>query len=256
MGLYDINGNVVFSDDVSTGGLSALKGKVWLAMGDSYTVAQAGAYKDGVTPSTEGLWYELANTYGITLYSYGISSSTIRYSTNSASDGYSHQPMVTRVDGMISDHAIDADNVGLITFMGGGNDAESKLGVLDSTDNKTIYGALHHIFNKLVNAFPKAKIVVILQPVFGNATAPTEGEFSGFTNEQFSIYFAQLKQRAVKEVAEFYGLTICDCCFDWYTTANPAHLAAYWDSDKLHLSFEGRKKMNEKMVKTIGESLA
>lgn len=233
----------------STADISTLKGKVWLALGDSYTQYLSGAYTDGVTPSTSGKWGALASNLGMTLYSYGIASSTIRYSQNTGSDGFSSTPMVRRVDNLIADHADEADNIGLITFMGGVNDPESWLGTLDSTDEMTIYGGCHQIFNKLVNAFPNAHIIVILQPVTANGSASEE-----FDAIQNTIYPCQLKQRAVKQVAEFYGLTVCDCCFDWYTTANPIHLASIWGSDKLHLTDMGNNRLTEKLVKTLEES--
>lgn len=254
MSLYDRKGNLIVVGDGSD--LSSLKGKKWLALGDSYTSSLASSYTDGVTPSEIGVWFTLATSLGMTLYSYGIVSSTIRYSTNNGSDGYSFQPMVSRVDTLIADHKEEADNVGLITFMGGTNDswAETFLGDLKSLENTTIYGACHQIFNKLVNAFPSAKIVVILQPCSANSAPPTNSEFSGMTDAQYCIYAAQLKQRIVKEVAEFYGLPICDCCFNWYTTANPLHLSTYWEADKIHITYEGRKKLTEKLVKTLEES--
>lgn len=234
----------------STADVSTLKGKIWLALGDSYTQYLAGAYTDGVTHSTTGEWGTLANNLDMTLYSYGIASSTIRYSTNNGADGYSFQPMTRRIDKLIADHVDEADKVGLITFMGGVNDPESRLGTLESTDEMTIYGGLHQIFYKLLNAFPNAHIIVILQPVVANALASEE-----FDHIQNSIYYAQYKQRAVKEVAEFYGLTICDCCFDWYTTANPTHLSTIWDSDLLHLTNIGNQRLTEKLVKVLKESL-
>lgn len=230
----------------STADISSLEGKVWLALGDSYTKYLGAGYSDGITPSTTGTWGKLASQLGMTLYGYGIASSTIRYSTNNGSDGYSCQPMVRRVDTLIADHTEEADNVGLITFMGGANDPESKLGTLDTTDEMTIYGGCHQIFYKLHNAFPNAKIVVILQPVIATASATEEFEYT-----QNSIYWAQYKQRAVKQVAEFYGLNICDCCFNWYTTANPVHLSTIWQSDKLHLTSLGEQRLTKKLISTL-----
>lgn len=230
----------------------SLKGKVWLAFGDSATAFLGGNYTDGVTPSTSKQWGTLASELGMTLYGYGIPSSTIRYAT----DGSGYQPMVSRVDTLIADHQNEADNVGLITFMGGGNDgwSEEKLGDLKTINNTTIYGACHQIFSKLRSAFPKAKIVVILQHLFANGTAPSEGsEFYGMSGVQYTVYACQLKQRIVKEVAEFYGLTICDCCFDWYNPVNPTHLSAIWGSDLLHLSTLGNQKLTEKLTKTLEE---
>lgn len=242
--------------DSSTVDVSTLKGKTWLALGDSYTHFLGASYTDGVTSCTTGKFGELANELGMTLYGYGISSSTIRYSKNTGNDGYSFQPMVSRVDTLIADHQSEADNVGLITFMGGVNDswADTYLGNLKSLENTTIYGSCHQIFNKLVKAFPKAKIVVILQPCSANSTPPTDGEFSGFDDAQFCTYSAQLKQRIVKEVAEFYGLVICDCCFDWYSTTNPNHLSTIWGSDKLHLTTLGNQRLVEKLIKTLEET--
>lgn len=239
------------SSDIST-----LNGKVWLALGDSATHFLGASYTDGVTPSTSGKWGALASELGMTLYGYGISSSTIRYSTNSSADGLSFQPMATRVDTLIADHQSEADNVGLITFMGGANDTatETYLGDLKSIENNTFYGACHQIFNKLVNAFPKAKIVVILQHLFACNTPSEDGEFSGMTSAQYDIYFQQLKQRIVKEVAEFYGLTICDCCFDWYNPSNPIHYSTIWSDDHLHLSTLGNQKLTEKLIKTLEET--
>lgn len=241
--------SVANKSGASTVDISTLKGKVWLALGDSYTQYLAGRYSDGITPTTLGKWGALAQNLGMTLYSYGIASSTIRYSTNNGSDGFSCVPMVERVDGLITDHQNEADNVGLITFMGGLNDPESWLGTLESTDRTRIYGACHQIFYKLCNAFPNAKIVVILQPVSASGVAGEEFDYI-----QNSIYPAQLKQRAVKEVAEFYGLTICDCCFDWYTTANPAHLSTIWQTDKLHLTSYGEEKLTEKLINTLDKT--
>lgn len=236
----------------------SLNGRVWLALGDSYTHLLGASYGDGhgLTPCTTGKWGELASQLGMTLYGYGISSSTIRFSMNTGSDGHSFQPMVSRVDTLIADHTEEADNVGLITFMGGLNDsfAETFLGDLKSVENTTIYGSCHQIFNKLTNAFPNAKIVVILQPVSCNNSPPADSEFSGMSDAQYCIYSAQLKQRIVKEVAEFYGITICDCCFDWYTTANPIHLSTIWSADLIHLSTLGNQKLTEKLIGTLEET--
>lgn len=218
-------------------GTDLLNGKTWLALGDSYT------------NYLNGMWSSLATKWGMTYANYGVASSTIRVS--SGGSDYAYQPMSQRVDTMISEHA--NDDVGLITFMGGINDGYTpeKIGTLDSTALTTIYGGCHHIFNSLINAFPNAMVLVILQPVSGNGTATEDG----FDGEQNSIYAAQLKQRAVKETAEFYGLPICDCCFKWYTTANPNDLATIWQSDKLHLTAIGNNDLTNKMVYVINDEL-
>lgn len=223
-------------------GFSTLRGKKWLALGDSYTNYLCGAYS---------AWGYLSRRADITLSNYGVASSTIRVSSG---DGdYAYSPMSVRVDTLISQHTEDADEVGLVTFMGGINDGYTieKIGTLASTELTTIYGGCHHIFNSLINAFPNALILVILQPVSGNETA-TEGGFDAYQN---SIYAAQVKQRAVKETAEFYGLPICDCCFDWYTTANPVDRTTIWGSDKIHLTTTGESYLTNKVVDRINKAL-
>lgn len=243
--------------------VSSLRGKVWIAFGDSYTRYLAGlgdpdsAKKLG---STDSYWGKLATQLGTTMYTYGIVGSTIRDGINTNATEF-WKPMSSRVDTIIANHADEADDVGLITFMGGTNDGwkDEKCGTIYSTSNGTIAGGCHTIFNKLSNAFPKAKIVVILQPVCGNGTNPgsdVDGrDTSGMDNMQYSILACQKKQRVVKEIAEFYGCTICDCCFDWFTSANPQHLAMVWDnSDHLHLTAYGNQKLTEKLAKTINEN--
>ena len=234
----------------------SLKGKIWLALGDSYTHFLGASYTDGVTPSTTGKWGILASELGMTLYGYGISSSTVITSNNGTNQAYSFKPMSSRVDTLISDHQHEAENVGLITFMGGANDswAETFLGDLKSLESNTFYGACHQILNKLVNAFPKAKIVVILQPSFGNSEPPSDSEFNGMSSGQYCTYAQQLKQRIVKEVAEFYGVTICDCCFEWYTPMNPVHFPTIWSEDKIHLSTLGNQKLTEKLISTLDKT--
>lgn len=247
---------VATKSDVDTSTeIPVLNGMTMLSLGDSYTAALAGAYTDGVTASQQGRFYDFAQKNNMTLYSYGIVSSTIRDGSNS--QGYSYQPMVTRVDKMVSDHLDNAENVRLITFMGGANDSwgtSSSLGenILDM-NKYHIYGACHYIFSTLLSNFPKAKILVILQPV--NASRDNEGTDADGNNTeamskvQYSILKMQKVEKIVKEVAEFYGLPIVDCCFEWYTTANPEELGKYWGTDSLHLSDEGYTKLTEKMEK-------
>lgn len=245
-------GDIEVGDD----NIKELNGKIMLSLGDSFTAHLAGAYTDGVSESTSGKFHDLANKYGMTLYSYGIVSSTIKTDENG---GYSYQPMATRVDKLISDHLSEANNVGVITFMGGLNDSygrESSLGnnIADMSKGHT-YGACHYIFSSLLNNFPNAEIFVILQPCGANrANDDTDydgNDTSAMTDIQFSTHISQVKQKIVREVAEFYGLNIVDCCFDWYNPNNPNDLITYWGSDKLHLTDSGYKELSKKLEKKI-----
>lgn len=245
-------GDIEVGDD----NIKELNGKIMLSLGDSFTAHLAGAYTDGVSESTSGKFHDLADKYGMTLYSYGIVSSTIKTDENG---GYSYQPMATRVDKLISDHLSEADNVGVITFMGGVNDSygrESSLGnnIADMSKGHT-YGACHYIFSSLLNHFPNAEIFVILQPCGANRTNDDTdydgNDTSAMTDIQFSTHISQVKQKIVREVAEFYGLNIVDCCFDWYNPNKPNDLVTYWGSDKLHLTDSGYKELSKKLEEKI-----
>ena len=71
----------------------------------------------------------------------------------------------------IDGNTYTANDVKLITFMGGANDGFGKdtwLGSPTSKDTNYIYGAFNYMFCKLVEEFPNAEIIVILQPANNN----------------------------------------------------------------------------------------
>lgn len=247
----DFNGTKKFIiDGVFLNSLPTLQGK-WIAFGDSYTnyLAREGGNFEG-----------LALRFGIDIINKGIASSTIK---NSSNGGSSYQPMVDRVDAIVTEYA--NQDVKLITFMGGTNDSwgkDSSLGndIYDMSKGH-IYGACHYIFNKLKTSFPNAKILVILQPSCANyqvssITDDTTAQSLGFTDlanaqqfddMQISVLKSQIKQRIVREVAEFYGLEVLDCCFNWYSPMNPSELTKYWADDKLHLTNEGNADITNRV---------
>ena len=59
------------------------------------------------------------------------------------------------------------------------------------------------------------------------------------------------KETAVKECAEMYSLPVCDCCFDFYSPANPNELSKYWQIDKLHLTSDGHQALIDKLEITL-----
>lgn len=263
----DFTRAVALAKNTGGQGLDSLNGKTWLALGDSYTAFIAatgpadGEMPSPVSTSSSTTWGKLAKKLGMTLYSYGVARSTIRVSTHpeDTSKDYAYRPMSTRVDDMVTNHSADADDVALITFMGGTNDGYSaeKIGNFTSQANTTIAGGCHYIFNTLKEAFPKAKIVVILQPsCYGSydGTIIDEGEFAGMDGYQFMNYNCQLKQKMVRDVAEFYGCSICDCAFNWFSVCNPDHRTAIWkDNDHVHLTTYGETMLTDKLVDTLNK---
>lgn len=213
-------------------------GGVLFALGDSYT-AMGHTY-----------FSAFAEKHGLVCDNRGVGSSTIAGSTTNA---IGYEPFHERLDEAIAQyqagHTINgvtytAEDVKLVTFMGGANDWSTvdssqgidRLGTPESEDKEQLYGACKYIFAKLLSAFPNADIVVILQP-----SSKAKGN-----------YVMWLKERIVRDMAEMHGLPVCDCCFAWFNPENPADEAKYWNQDDhLHMSSAGNEAIFAKLEKTV-----
>ena len=238
-----------------------LSGGVWIALGDSYTVYADSCFR------------ALAEKDGMIYDGQGKTSSSV-CGDNTGSKGFS--PFWSRMDGFIRNYTGDgqtiddkvytANDVKLITFMGGANDGhggDTWIGKPNSKDTNYICGSCNYIFGKLCENFPNARIIVILQPANYNKAvsdittddgAVTVGfsnlaELQTHTDYEYSQYAMVRKEKAIKECAERFGLTIVDCIFDWYNVINPVHRATYWNSDKIHLSSAGSQALTDKLDK-------
>ena len=235
-----------------------LQGGVWIALGDSYTVMAGTNFK------------ELATKYGLIYDGQGKTSSTVCGDT-SGNKGFS--PFWSRMNGFIANYVGDgqtidgvvykAEDVKLITFMGGANDGfgkDSWLGSHTSMDTNYIYGACNYIFKKLQENFPNAQIICILQPSnYSDSMNYTDDESAqtlGFTDlaelqtwdiYSFGQYKMETKERAVKECAERFGIPIVDCIFEWYSVVNPTQRAKYWSTDRIHLNGLGNQEITYKL---------
>lgn len=246
-----------------------LSGKVWIALGDSYTYA------------LKGLFSSIGDKYGLAVDNRGVVSSSICGTWSAATGtGSGYQPMWRRADAIVSDYnngftigekTYTKEDVAIITFMGGANDGfgiETWIGTgIHETDTSKIYGACNHIFNVLLENFPNAKVICVAQPSNYNRTVSTisddaTAQVLGFdslaqlqvmSDVQFSNYAMANKERAVKETAKTYGLYFVDMFSDFPTIFNPANRAAYWASDKLHLSSDGYSVIANEVEKKIVE---
>ena len=240
-------------------------GGVMMTLGDSYT-----AYMNTFYDS-------FAKKHGLVQDNRGVASSTIAGDTGG---NIGFKPFWNRLDSAILEYeaglTIDkvtysADDVKLIVFMGGANDWSTVNDTIDrlgkgafETDKGKLYGALNHIFATLLSTFKNADVVVILQPVNYNSTVPTTEEGAknvgfesleqaqGMTNAQLSTYLMAKKEKIIREMAQMYGLTICDCCFEWYNPNNPVDAETYWQTDKLHLSRAGHEAV-KKLEGTVND---
>ena len=211
-------------------------GGVMFALGDSYT-AMGGSY-----------FSAFAEKHGLVCDNRGVGSSTIAGSADGVTVGY--KAFWTRLDEAITQyqagHTIDGvtyhpEDVKLITFMGGANDwwtvndEIDRIGNPQSEDKEQLYGACKYIFHTLLSTFTNADIVVILQP--NNGTA--------------AWYGLWMKENVVREMAEWYGLPICDCCFEWYSPSNPIDHAKYWQADNVHMTDAGNTAIFDKLEKVV-----
>lgn len=212
-------------------------GGVMLALGDSYTYMGASYFS------------AFAGKHGLVCDNRGVSSSTIAGTTD-GTVGY--QPFWARLDTAVAEYAsgktingtaYTAEDVKLVTFMGGANDWTTvdetqgidRLGDPTSEDKAQLHGACKYIFDTLLSSFPNADIVVILQPC----------------NAAKGNYSMWLKEGIVRDMAEMYSLPICDCCFEWYNPSNPTDASTYWQTDELHMTDAGNTAIFDKLEKTV-----
>lgn len=233
-----------------------LAGKVWIAMGDSFTVGMKTQFEN------------LAAKYGMVVDNRGIVSSSICGDYDSSTgEGRGFKPMWKRTKELLTqytegytlnDVTYTIEDVGLITFMGGANDAFSKskwLGEYGTAtmDTYYIYGALNSIFNDFLTGFPNAKVIVITQPGYFNQTIDStvtdeiaqlwgfkdSAAYQSMTHVQFANYGMDKKQEAVREMAKVYHLHVVDANRAFPNVFYEKNQTTYWTPDKLHLTGEG-----------------
>lgn len=214
-------------------------GGVMIALGDSFTAMMTTNY---LTP--------FAAKHGLVLDAQGLSSSKIARPEGEGNDTI--KSFVTRLDEDIATYnatggktingkAYTADDVKLVTFMGGANDWTTidtsknidRVGNAQSTDSGTIYGATDYCLSTILSTFKNADVIAILQPF-------ADG------------YLRDLKEGIVREIAERYSIPVCDACFNFgYSQKNATELTKMWQSDKLHLTNDGWQEIINRLEHTL-----
>lgn len=247
------------SSEDTTVTLPDLKEKTVLFMGDSYMVAMSAMVKS------------MCTEFNAVSDVRAVVGSTICGTYDTAPS-----PMWVRTESACAEY-VDAgttDTVAACVFMGGANDAFSPENWLGSgihdTNKSHIYGAMHSILNKFRTTFPNAQIFVILQPstwsqsvasITTDEDAQIKGfdslaQLQGFDDYQYSVFATYKKETIVEQVARFYGCHIIDCCFDWYSALSSSDRAAYWSSDKTHLTTAGYQDVTNRLRAKMIEVLA
>lgn len=258
------NGTKLYPVNYSEQQLDSAKdygGGVMLAFGDSYTV--------GIGDK----WDNFASKHNLVCDIQGLVGSAYHGTESSAPT-----PYWLRLNTIINDYiagktiggtTYTASDVKLITVMGGANDGWSKAAIGDSiytTDKNTLYGACHYVFGKLLQTFPNADIVCILQPIqwtdsssntgltddedaqtYGFETVQDAKNLNGFGYANFT---STINQYAIRQVAEMYGLTICDCALKWYKRIGSVDSSAYWVTDG-HMTGTGYAAILAQLEKTV-----
>ena len=267
--IYDVYGNTIA---IGSGGSEdaakeKLTGKVLVALGDSFTVGMSNQLTS------------LATKYGMAVDNRGVVSSTLSDRTSIP------QSMYDRADDIVDDYTFGktingttyyADDVGILTLMGGANDGagiDRWIGDgIHVTDPNTIYGSLHHILSEFLETFTKATVICITQPSIFNSVVATEcatdedAQNRGFTNRaealvlndiQFSNYCMGMKQSAVRTCAWYYQVPLLDMFNEFPAVNDPANRSKYWQNDKVHLTTDGYNfvagAIDKKIIELFGQ---
>ena len=190
---------------------SQYKGLTMLSIGDSITWGYCPRnYSGHTTGSQLNSFTKLAaERLGMTYVDLGVSSS---YVTNNGTD-----PMCLRVDD-ITRMPVSAD---VITFMGGTNDVRNPntvpLGTMADRGTDTFYGALHTIMQKLYTKYigdkPVAdgkKVKIVICTPIKLLDASKSSQTNTIANNAGVLYDWRGFIAAIKEVAAFYSLPVCD----------------------------------------------
>lgn len=245
---------------------------VMIALGDSYTVGVGSRWD--IFATKHGLICDHQGLVGSAIHSTGTEDEELiagtpldyqirmdKFIANYTGEGQT-----------ISDKTYIASDVKLITVMGGANDGwlDVALGTsIYDTDKSTLYGGCHYIFSKLLINFPNADIVCILQPIqWLDATATTglktdeDAQKYGFPTCQnaknldglgYGNFVSVKAQKIVKECAEWYGIPICDCVFNWHKRIGSKD-NALWTSDG-HMTATGYDAIITQLEKTVDNLL-
>lgn len=269
-GNWQIGTDLVSETDYESIARERLTGKVMVCLGDSYTVGMANQLS------------ALATKYGMIIDNRGYVGATICWRSTAPA-----RRMYNTADTIVSDYTTGkvigdvtytADDVGLITFMGGANDynaINNWIGTgVHETDKSTIYGSLNHIFGSFLETFVNAKIICITQPSFysvlkSTITTDAQAQELGFENlaelqvmsdVQFSNFCQAQKEKAVKDIAWYYGIPVVDMFADFPSVNNPVNRETYWQNDKLHLTTAGYNivaaGLDKSIVDVFGKGIA
>lgn len=146
------------------------------------------------------------------------------------------------------------DNADLVFVFGGTNDyghtqansgSSVPFGSFEDRTDGTFYGALHVLYKGLVEKYPGIPIVIIT-PTHRRAPSGKTGDdyvVNEDTNKNLRDYV-----RAIREVAEFYGLPVLDLFKDFYFNPNIQIIKDTYFPDGLHPNGIGHQKLADTII--------
>lgn len=214
-----------------------LQGKKIAFLGDSITEGVGTSSIDHV------YWNVIAQRTGAECYGYGISGTRIAQQQRVPSPNPSHdQYFGSRVEKMIP----DAD---IVVVFGGTNDfghGDAALGHMDDRRLDTFYGAYHLLMQQLIERYPAAQIVV-MTPLHRCSEDEDVYNELGVRRQGTLRRYAQ----AVREVAEFYGIPVCDLYATCKIQPRVEILKQMYMPDGLHPSDAGNVLVAERLLSVL-----
>ncbi|MGP5449060.1 SGNH/GDSL hydrolase family protein [Pseudomonas helleri] len=217
--IYGPNGEVLLGVEASNSG--KWLGKTWATLGDSITAG--------------GLWQpSVVAQLGLTWTNFGIGGTKL--------SGSSDDPNAMCQDVRINAIPVTQD---LVTVMGGTNDWAQNvpLGVVDSLEPLTFYGALNTLISKLMARFPGKRVALFTTPY---------GELIDFANRGWPNSYTNTRGLTTRDYAEavrvackYWGLPCIDVqgCAGW----NALNIRTYITDDGalLHPNATGAARIAE-----------
>ncbi len=173
-----------------------LKGKKILFLGDSITEGV------GVQNPENRFVDRIAAMTGALSLNYGVGGTKIQNMVFQYENQVKNESFIMRVDRM-------EEKADVIVVFGGTNDwgeGDAELGSMQDRDPHTFYGACHTLFNKLLNKYPEAEIVVLTPLHRRRETVPEADGLRHIENDTILVDYVNI----IKEVAEFYSLPLLD----------------------------------------------
>lgn len=172
-----------------------LLNKKLLFLGDSITQGV------GVSCEENRFTNRISALTGAICVNYGIGGTRIAKQAVPSENPVWDQDFISRVDRM--DTQADA-----VVVFGGTNDwghGDAPFGTMDSRDPYTFYGALHTLYQALIEKYPASHIVIVTPLHRRNETDPAA---DGNRPNSFGILKDYVN--AIREVAEYYSLPVLD----------------------------------------------